>query len=454
MSNTRVILRTVLIVVTVALTLFMIYLLRQPLTWLVIASFLALALSAPVGFFDRYMPRGLAIALVYLLLILVPVGIGAAIVPNLVSEAEQLVNDLPDYARDLQTFVNDNDRLRSLEADYDLTGRLEEEARQLPQRFGDAASVLGDIGAGLVSSIFAGVTILILSVFMLGSGPRWRRAFLAQQDPVRGEAMRRAGDRIAQAVAGYVAGVLIQATIAGVTAWIVLTILGVPFAGALALLIALFDLIPLIGATIGAVVVAVITLFVDFPTATIVWVVYSIIYQQVENTVIQPQIQNRAVEIQPFVVLVSVLFSRTQPLIRYDLSDSVVVSDRSCACGRTFGLIEGIQGRREDVVHLPAPDGRMAAIHPNVFHDVLDRVPAGEWQILQDGGAIVLRVARPGVGFDGAAILADVARGLESAGAEVPPLSWHEVHAIPRTGSGKAPLIRAGNPPSAGQVRG
>lgn len=311
MSNTRVILRTVLIVVTVALTLFMIYLLRQPLTWLVIASFLALALSAPVGFFDRYMPRGLAIALVYLLLILVPVGIGAAIVPNLVSEAEQLVNDLPDYARDLQTFVNDNDRLRSLEADYDLTGRLEEEARQLPQRFGDAASVLGDIGAGLVSSIFAGVTILILSVFMLGSGPRWRRAFLAQQDPVRGEAMRRAGDRIAQAVAGYVAGVLIQATIAGVTAWIVLTILGVPFAGALALLIALFDLIPLIGATIGAVVVAVITLFVDFPTATIVWVVYSIIYQQVENTVIQPQIQNRAVEIQPFVVLVSVLFAST-----------------------------------------------------------------------------------------------------------------------------------------------
>ena len=112
-------------------------------------------------------------------------------------------------------------------------------------------------------------------------------------------------------MAGYVAGVLVQATIAGVTAWIVLSILGVPFAGALALLIALFDLIPLVGATIGAIIVGVITLFVDFPTATLVWVVYSIIYQQVENTVIQPQIQNRAVEIQPFVVLVSVLFAST-----------------------------------------------------------------------------------------------------------------------------------------------
>jgi predicted PurR-regulated permease PerM len=146
---------------------------------------------------------------------------------------------------------------------------------------------------------------------MLGGGPRWRHQILSAQDPAREEAIRRAMDRIAKAVAGYVAGVLVQATIAGVTSWIVLTILGVPFAGALALIIALFDLIPLVGATIGAILVGIITLFVDFPTATIVWIIYSVVYQQVENTVIQPQIQNRAVEIQPFFVLVSVLFAST-----------------------------------------------------------------------------------------------------------------------------------------------
>jgi predicted PurR-regulated permease PerM len=310
-SNTRLVARTVIVVVTIVLTLYLVYLLRQPLTWLVIAGFLALALSAPVSFFSRYVPRGLAIAVVYLLLILVPVGLGAAIIPTLVNEAEELVDNLPEYARDLQEFVNDNERLRALEEDYDLTGKLEEEARQLPNRFGDAASVLGDIGAGLVSSIFAFVTILILSVFMLGGAPRWRAALLARQEPRRARAMSRAADRIAQAVANYVAGVLLQATIAGVTAWIVLSLLGVPFAGALALVIALFDLTPLVGATIGAVVVGIITLFVDFPTATIVWVLYSIVYQQVENNLIQPQIQNRAVEIQPFVVLVSVLFAST-----------------------------------------------------------------------------------------------------------------------------------------------
>jgi predicted PurR-regulated permease PerM len=311
MSNTRVVLRTVIIVLTVVLTLYLVYLLRRPITWLVIAAFIALALSAPVGYLSTKMPRGLAIAAVLTLLILVPIGIGAAIVPTIIGEAEELVDNLPAYAQDLREFVNDNERLRSLEEEYDVTGRLEEEARKLPERFGDAASVLGDIGAGLVSSIFALLTILILAVFMLGGGPRWREAFLATQDPARAEAFRRAGDHIARAVANYVAGVLVQATIAGVTAYVVLSILGVPFAGALALLIALFDLIPLVGATIGAVLVGIITLFVDFPTATIVWVIYSVIYQQLENNLIQPQIQNRAVAIQPFLVLVSVLFAST-----------------------------------------------------------------------------------------------------------------------------------------------
>ena len=311
MSNTRIVIRTVVIVVAAILTLYLIYLLRRPITWLVIAAFIALALSAPVARLSAHMPRGLAIAAVYLCLIGVPIGIAAALVPTLINETEQLVSNLPGYASDLQDFANNNKQLAKIERDYDLTGKLQEEARKLPTRFGDAASILGNIGAGLVSSIFALITILILSIFMLASGPRWRKAFLASQDPARALVFERAGDHIARAVANYVAGALIQATIAGVSAWLVLMLLGVPFAGALGLLIALFDLIPLVGATLGAVAVGIITLFVDFPTATVVWVVYSIVYQQVENNVIQPQIQNRAVEIQPFFVLVSVLFAST-----------------------------------------------------------------------------------------------------------------------------------------------
>jgi predicted PurR-regulated permease PerM len=76
-------------------------------------------------------------------------------------------------------------------------------------------------------------------------------------------------------------------------------------------LIFVLDLIPLVGATLGAVIVAIITLFQDFPTATIIWVVWSIVYQQFENSVIQPRIQARAVRIHPFIVLTSVLFGST-----------------------------------------------------------------------------------------------------------------------------------------------
>ena len=92
------------------------------------------------------------------------------------------------------------------------------------------------------------------------------------------------------------------------TSYIVLQILDVPFAAPLAVVIFFLDLIPLVGATIGAVVVGVVTVFADFPTVTIIWVVYSIIYQQVENNLVQPQIQKRAVDINPFLVVVSVLF--------------------------------------------------------------------------------------------------------------------------------------------------
>jgi predicted PurR-regulated permease PerM len=88
----------------------------------------------------------------------------------------------------------------------------------------------------------------------------------------------------------------------------VLEILGVPYPVALALIVAILDLVPLVGATLGAVLVGIVTLFSDFPTATIVWAIWSIIYQQVENTVIQPRIQSRAVQVEPFVVLVAVLF--------------------------------------------------------------------------------------------------------------------------------------------------
>jgi predicted PurR-regulated permease PerM len=309
--SVRVILRTVLVIVGVVLALYLIYRVRKPLSWIFIAGFLAIALAGPINFLGRFMRKGFAVALVYVLLILIPVVIAALLVPPIVEQVNLLIQNVPQYAADLSDFVQRNERLRSLEENYNITAELQKQASTLPARAGDAASILSNIGLGVVNSVFAGVTILILSVFMVGSGRTWLDWLARRQGPEHGEWMDRLFNRIGRAVGNYVAGALGQALIAGVLAWIVLLILGVPYAGSLAVIIFLLDLVPLVGATLGAIIVGIITLFNDFPRDTIAWIIWSVVYQQVENSVIQPRIQARALEVHPFVVLVSVLFGST-----------------------------------------------------------------------------------------------------------------------------------------------
>ena len=309
--TSRVILRVVLIVVGVVLALYLVYLLRKPLTWIVIAAFIAVAISGPINRLSQHMRRGFAVLIAYLCLFAVPVGLGAIIVPPIVNGANDLAEKAPEYAAQAQDFVNKNKRLRKIEEDYGVISQLEDQAKKLPGKLGGAAGTLKDVGIGIVNSIFAFVTIVILSVFMAANGRRWVSRAIAFQPHERAERLERAVDRITSAVGSYVGGALAQATIAGVTAFIVMEILGIPFAGPLAVLVGFADLIPLVGATIAAVLVAIVTLFADFPIDTIIWVVWAIVYQQIENAVIQPQIQRRAVDVNPFVVLVSVLFGST-----------------------------------------------------------------------------------------------------------------------------------------------
>jgi predicted PurR-regulated permease PerM len=306
---TRAVLRVVAIVVASVVALYLVYLLRQPITWIVLGAFIAIALAVPVTLVQRLVKRrGIAIALVYVGVVLIPIGIGAIVVPPLVTEVNQLVRQLPGYVSDIEDFVSRNETLRNLEADYDITGQLRDQASSLIGRVGSAAGVLSDIGIGLVNSIFALVTILILSVFMLAGGRGWLEGFIRSRPPEQHDRLRRTADDIGKAISGYCAGALTQATVAGVSSWLVLSLLGVPYAAALGLIVGLLDLVPLVGATIGAVIVGLVTLFSDFPTDTIIWVIWAIIYQQVENSVIQPRIQSRTVNVQPIVVLIAVLF--------------------------------------------------------------------------------------------------------------------------------------------------
>src|SRR3954467_11204209 len=307
----RTILRVVVIVVVAVLTLYLIYLLRKPIGWVLTATFIAIALSGPVNRLNQHMRRGLAITIVYLGLILVPVGLTALVVPPLVTQGTNLAKDLPNYANDVQDYVNKNKRLRTLDEKYDLTGQLQKQDNQLPGKVGDAAKGLSDTGLGLVNSIFALVNILILSVFIVAGGRGWTDAALRLRPEAERERMRRILDHTASAVGGYVQGALTIALIAGVQSFVVMEILGVPFAAPLAVLAGLASLIPLVGATVAAIVIGLVTLFNDFPTDTITWAIWAIIYQQIENNIFQPQIQRRTVQVQPLFALVALLFGST-----------------------------------------------------------------------------------------------------------------------------------------------
>lgn len=309
--SVRQVVRLIMILVAVALSLYLIYLLRRPIGWLLAATFLTIALSGPVNVLARKMKRGFAITLVYIGLLLVPFLLAALIVPPLVSEVSKLADNAPKYAKDVTDFVQKNDRLQKLNKDYDITGKLQDQAEKIPEKLGDAAGTVRDVGIGIVNSIFTVVTILILTAFMLGSGRRWVDAGLGQLPEERAQSLRRVLDRSSKAIANYVAGALFQAGLAGVLSFLVLKLLGVSFAAPLAILIFFLDLIPLVGATIGAVLVGVVTLFDNFPTVTIIWIIWSIVYQQLENNLVQPRIQQRAVNVHPFVIIVAVLFGST-----------------------------------------------------------------------------------------------------------------------------------------------
>jgi phenylacetate-CoA ligase len=143
-------------------------------------------------------------------------------------------------------------------------------------------------------------------------------------------------------------------------------------------------------------------------------------------------------------LLVTVLFSRTVPLIRYEMTDRVQLSTRRCPCGRPFRLIEQIEGRTDDVLNLPAAAGiGTVGVHPVVFHQVLDLVDAAGWQVRQEEAGLHVLIAAPGAAFDAPEAESALRDGLRAAGARPSVVSVSVVDAIPAGAGGKRPLVVA-----------
>ena len=140
-------------------------------------------------------------------------------------------------------------------------------------------------------------------------------------------------------------------------------------------------------------------------------------------------------------MLVTVLFSRTLPLIRYEISDSLQVGgDHDCPCGRPYTLITGIQGRQQEALAFPTASGQIRIVQPIVFHRVMDEVRAAGWQIQQTGAGLEVLLAQP-QDLDPSMLAGDLPLGVAAQGVIPPAVHVREVAAIPRTPLGKAPLI-------------
>jgi predicted PurR-regulated permease PerM len=306
----RVRLRTILLllatIIAVAVALEVIWISRHVLTWILISVFLALALNPAVEWFMRHgVPRrGMAAAITYLLALAFFVAIGFTFVPTLVDQVNEFVHKLPDYVHDV---THGRGRLGFLETKYHIQERVEKAVKE-----GGATKVLGlsgtafSLAKGVISIVVGAVTVAFMTFFMLLEGPTWTERFFGLLPEHSRPRWRSVGHEIYRTVGGYVTGNLLISLIAGGLTTLVLLLLGVPYAVALGLIVAILDLIPLAGATIAAILIGVVAFLHSIP-AGIVVVVFFIVYQQVENHILQPVIYGRTVQLSPLAVLIAVL---------------------------------------------------------------------------------------------------------------------------------------------------
>jgi phenylacetate-CoA ligase len=164
-----------------------------------------------------------------------------------------------------------------------------------------------------------------------------------------------------------------------------------------------------------------------------------------EDLVIIEPVDKEGVPVQPgspgAKLLVTVLFSRTLPLIRYELSDSVALGRRGCPCGRSFIRMEDIEGRLEDLLELPGRAG-LVTVHPIVFHHVLDQAAATGWQVVQEPAGLRVLIAGLTAGSTPAGVQTSVAEALAAAGVISTPVAVSVVDQLERTPLGKAPFVR------------
>jgi predicted PurR-regulated permease PerM len=267
-----------------------------------VALFLAIGLNPAVVRLRRWgLRRGLAVAIVGLLMVLVFCGGIAALIPPILQQGNAAIDHFPNYVQDLAH----NKWLRNLDKKYAIVRKVQEAATPT-----NASKVAGGFLGGVSTvfgGLFNGLMVVILTFYFLIAFDRLKEGAYRLAPTSRRDRVRLFGDEILTKVGSYMIGALGIAACAGIASYIFMEIVGIPYAYALALLVAVFDLIPQVGATLGAVVVSIVGFAAGSVVVGIACIVFFILYQQLENWIIYPKIMKRAVAVTDLAAIVGVL---------------------------------------------------------------------------------------------------------------------------------------------------
>jgi predicted PurR-regulated permease PerM len=287
--------------------LYSLYTVRAILVRILVALFIAVSLDPAVRqLAKRGVRRGLAVTLIFALALLLVSAFLISVIPPLVSQFGNLVDDLPGYLTRLQSRSS---QFRELNDRYNLSDQLQGMVGTLPSRLG--SGVLG-FTSRVFGAVFNGLTVLVFTVYFMADMPRIRSGLVRLFPVSRRPQARQVVDLVVDKVGGYMIGNIIISLIAGVVSFIAFTILGVRFAVPLAFVVAICDLIPMIGATLGAIIGVTVALFSSgvWPTTVLV-AAFFVAYQQLENYLIAPRVLKTTVELGAAAVLIAGLIGAT-----------------------------------------------------------------------------------------------------------------------------------------------
>jgi predicted PurR-regulated permease PerM len=280
------------------------------LTLLTVAFFLTLSLNPVVELLVRRgLRRGGAVAAVFALAVGAFVLLGFVVVPPVTQQAGELAQSAPLYVND----VLSNPRVQDVDQHYHVVEKIQEEVNKRLTDGDFMSQVAGGVlGAGRIvaEGIFSTLTVLVLTLYFLSSLPTLKQAAYAVVPASRRPRVISLSEEIMRRVGSYAIGQVVVAAVNAFCAWIMMSIVGIPYAAVLAVAVGFLGLVPMVGATLGAVLVAVVALF-DDPKKAVIALVYFIVYQQTENYLVAPRIMQRTVSVPGAVTIVAALIGGT-----------------------------------------------------------------------------------------------------------------------------------------------